>query len=140
MHGMRNLSFSLGASLLLLVASPNLFASTKPQVQEILRSPSSWDGTTYKAYPSGQPEVTLLKISIPANTALDWHSHPMPNVAYVVSGELTLEARNSELKRTLRAGDAIAEMADRQHRGVTGDLPVELIVFYAGAEGLPLSE
>jgi quercetin dioxygenase-like cupin family protein len=140
MHGMHTPSFFLGTSLLLLVASPNLFATNQPQVEELLRSRASWDGTTYKAYPGGQPEVTLLKIAIPANTTLDWHSHPIPNAGYVLSGELTLQARDSDLQRTLRAGDAIAEMVDRQHRGLTGDLPVELIVFYAGAEGLPLSE
>ena len=121
-----------------ILATPAAYA--KVQVEELLRSQTSWDGTAYTTYPAGRPEMTLIKITIPAQTSLDWHTHPMPNVGYVLSGELTVEAKDPPLKRTLRPGDALAEMVGLPHRGSTGELPVELIVFYAGAEGLPLSE
>ncbi|KPW77790.1 hypothetical protein ALQ65_101037 [Pseudomonas syringae pv. coriandricola] len=106
----------------------------------LLKSKTSWDGTPYMAYPKGQPELTVLKINIPANTALKWHSHPIPNAAYVASGEITVEKRDSNKEIRLKQGDALAEMVDIVHRGKTGDMPVELIVFYAATEATPLSQ
>jgi hypothetical protein len=63
----------------------------------------------------------------------------MPNAGYVLSGELTLEERDGVRKHFV-AGKAISETVNRVHRGVTGEAPVVLIVFYAGAPGLPLSQ
>ena len=105
----------------------------------MLQTSESWDGTPYKAYPKGPPELTLLRLKIPAHTQLPWHSHPMPNAAYIVSGELTVETREGGLTRTLKQGQTLAEMVGTVHRGTTGNAPVELLVFYAGKPGLPLS-
>ena len=55
------------------------------QVETILQSTTSWDGTAYPAYPTGQTELTVLKITIAPHTTLPWHTHPMPNAAYVLS-------------------------------------------------------
>jgi quercetin dioxygenase-like cupin family protein len=105
----------------------------------LLKSSSSWDGTPYAAYPVGEPELTVLSIKIPANTALKWHEHPMPNAAYVVSGNLTVETREGGESILVKPGDVLPEMVNRQHRGLTGDTAVELVVFYAGTPGMPLS-
>jgi quercetin dioxygenase-like cupin family protein len=116
-------------------------ASTAPAVKtEILaKSTSSWDGTPYKTYPAGQPEVTVVKITIPAHTTLKWHTHPMPNAGYVVSGELTVEKQDGT-KKHFTAGEVVLETVGTIHRGITGDQPVELIVFYPGTPGMPLSQ
>lgn len=116
--------------------------ASKPEIEKevLLRSKTSWDGTPYVTYPEGQPELTIIKLKIPPNTVLPWHTHPMPNAAYVVSGELTVETKESGKKMHLKAGQTLPEMVNIVHRGNTGDSPVELIVFYAGSEGIPLSE
>ena len=106
----------------------------------LLERSESWDGTPYTAYPSGPPQLTLIRLKIPARTQLPWHSHPMPNAAYIVSGELTVETRANGASRTLRQGQTLAEMVGTEHRGITGNTPVELLVFYAGTPGMPLSE
>ena len=106
----------------------------------LLERSESWDGTPYTAYPSGPPQLTLIRLKIPARTQLPWHTHPMPNAAYIVSGELTVETRANGASRTLRQGQTLAEMVGTEHRGVTGNTPVELLVFYAGTPGMPLSE
>jgi len=67
--------------------------------QTLLRTGSSWDGEPYKYYPLGQPELTILKFTLAPHTELEWHSHPMPNAAYIVSGELTLERRKDGKKK-----------------------------------------
>lgn len=114
--------------------------ATQIEKEVLLERSESWDGAPYKAYPSGPPQLTLIRLKIPARTQLPWHTHPMPNAAYIVSGELTVEARSSGATRTLKQGQTLAEMVGTEHRGVTGDTPVELLVFYAGTPGMPLSE
>jgi quercetin dioxygenase-like cupin family protein len=109
------------------------------QVEKLTDTTSSWDGKPYNAYPSGQPEVSILKITIPPHTTMKWHTHPMPNAAYVIAGELTIEKLDGT-KKHVTAGQAVTETVNSIHRGITGDSPVVLVVFYAGATGLPLSQ
>jgi quercetin dioxygenase-like cupin family protein len=132
-----------------LIALPSLWlwliatglCASEPQinVEQVLQTAQSWDGTPYTSYPTGQPQVTVLKITIPPNTALHWHRHPVISVAYVLSGHLTVEKRDTGERRILQAGQALAETVEATHRGFTTDEPVELIVFYAGQSGLPLT-
>ena len=109
------------------------------QVQQLLQTTQAWDGATYKGYPTGQPQVTVLRIKIPPHTALHWHYHPVISAGYVVSGELTVEKQGTGEKITVRAGQALCETVSTIHRGFTTDQPVELIVFYAGQAGLPIT-
>jgi quercetin dioxygenase-like cupin family protein len=113
-------------------------ASSRIKTETLLQSTTSWDGAPYKAYPAGQPKITVLKITIAANTVMKWHSHPSPNAGYVLSGELTLEKKDGTTQHFVE-GQAIAETVDSVHRGVTGAEPVVLIVFYSGTPDLPLS-
>jgi quercetin dioxygenase-like cupin family protein len=109
------------------------------KIETLTQSTSAWDATPYRRYPNGQPLISVLRITVAPHTALDWHSHPMPNAAYVLSGELTVERKDGIRKRFV-AGQALTETVDRIHRSVTGEIPVVLIVFYAGVPGLPLSQ
>ena len=111
-----------------------------PSVETILRSTSSWDKTPYKEYPKGPAELSVLKITLPPNTVMKWHTHPMPNAAYVVSGELIVEKKEDGKKEIFTAGQVLPEMVNTLHRGITKSTPVVLIVFYAGVNGMPLAE
>jgi hypothetical protein len=64
----------------------------------------------------------------------------MPNAAYIVSGEITIEQRGGNKKRHFVAGEVVPETVNTLHRGITGEQPVVLIVFYAGVKGMPLVE
>lgn len=108
--------------------------------ETLLDATSSWDGLQYKAYPAGQPELSILKITIPPHTKLNWHTHPMPNAAYVLTGKLTVAKKENGRKLVVTKGQTIAEMVDALHRGETGPEGVTLIVFYAGAKDMPLSK
>jgi quercetin dioxygenase-like cupin family protein len=107
--------------------------------ETLLQARSSWDGEPYKSYPPGQPELSILKITIAPHTQLEWHSHPMPNAAYIVSGELTLERKKDGKKQHFAAGQAVSETVDTLHRGFTGDEQVVLIIFYAGNPDVALT-
>jgi len=104
------------------------------------RSATCWDGERYKSYPPGQPELSILKVTVPPHTKLEWHSHPMPSAAYLVSGELTLERKKDGKKQHFTTGDAVLETVNTLHRGITGDEPVVLIMFYAGTVDEPLTQ
>jgi quercetin dioxygenase-like cupin family protein len=120
---------------------PIRLCAQEPQikVEQILQTTQSWDASPYTNYPTGQPQVTVLRITIPPNTALHWHRHPIISVAYVLSGHLTLEKKATGERTILQAGQAVAETVQTTHRGFTTDEPVQLIVFYAGQVGLPLT-
>ena len=64
----------------------------------------------------------------------------MPSAAYLVSGELTLERKKDGKKQHLTAGQAVPETVNTLHRGITGDEPVVLIMFYAGSADEPLTQ
>jgi quercetin dioxygenase-like cupin family protein len=109
------------------------------EVETLARSSTSWDGKPYVAYPTGQPELTVLKLTIPANTVLPWHRHPIPNAAYVLSGEITVEDAAGLKRRSFVAGQAFTESVDEVHHGRTGPAPVILVVTYAGTAATPTS-
>jgi quercetin dioxygenase-like cupin family protein len=120
---------------------PALLDAREPQiqVQQILQTTQSWDGVNYQSYPTGQPQLTVLTITVPPNTALHWHHHPVISVGYVLSGELTLEKKATGERAIVHAGQALAETVQTTHRGFTTNEPVELVVFYAGQAGLPIT-
>jgi quercetin dioxygenase-like cupin family protein len=109
------------------------------KVKTLLQTEKAWDGKAYEAYPAGRPQISVLEITIPPNTTMDWHRHPVPNAAYVVGGELKVETQNGQVTH-FRTGQVIPETVGVWHRGVTGEKAAELIVFYAGTSGVPLSE
>lgn len=106
------------------------------QIETLIQTTSSWDGTPYKAYPAGQPQITVLKYTIAPHTTMKWHTHPMPNAGYILSGELTVEKKDGTKKHFV-AGQVVAETVDSVHRGITGDEPVVILVFYPGTPGMP---
>jgi quercetin dioxygenase-like cupin family protein len=112
--------------------------SSQIQTETLVQSTSSWDGTPYISYPAGQPQITVLKITIAPHTTMKWHSHPFPNAGYILSGELTIEKKDGT-KQHFVAGQAVTETVKSVHRGITGAEPTVLIVFYPGTPGLPLS-
>lgn len=83
----------------------------------LLKATQSWDGESYKGYLKGKPEISIVKITVPAHTVLDWHTHPIPNAAYVLSGHITVEKQSTGQIKTIRAGDALAETVGTVHRG-----------------------
>ncbi len=122
------------------ISTPEPQTPPLPCAQVLLRSTCSWDGTPYERYPAGPPELTLLQVNIPPDTELGWHIHPIPSAAYILSGEVWVETREGGHNTLLKQGDTIAALVNILHRAKTGATAVDLLVFYAGTEGMPLSE
>lgn len=119
--------------------------ATKPtpnasvKVEQLSKTSQSWNGQTLPNYPTGKPEVTILKVTIPPGTKLPTHKHQVINAAVMLKGELTVVSEHDE-KLYLKAGDPIVELVETWHYGINeGTEPVELIVFYAGTPGLAIT-
>ncbi len=109
------------------------------QVEVLAKSVASWNGSPLPAYPAEQPEVTVLKIRIAPGARLPMHKHPVINAAVMLAGDLTVMTEAGKKKRFSR-GDAIVEVVDQWHYGYNdGPDIAELIVFYAGAQGQPIT-
>ncbi len=105
------------------------------KVEELAKSTVSWDGTTLPAYPEGQPEITILRITVPPQTALPKHIHPVINAGVLIEGKLTVVAEDGKTLH-LEAGDSIVELVNKQHFGKNEtDETAQIIVFYVGIEG-----
>src|ERR1700757_3978788 len=83
----------------------------------LLQTTQSWNGKRYLHYPSGQPQLTTIKVTLAPHTALPWHTHPFPNSVYVLSGMLTLRDRDSGKTLLVHQGQAVGESVDLVHRG-----------------------
>ncbi len=113
--------------------------TNKIEVEVLTKTISSWDGEELPSYAKGKPEISILRIVIPAGTELPLHKHSMINAGVLLSGELTVVAEDDKTLH-LKAGDTIVEVVNKWHYGRNeGNEPAEIIVFYAGIQGKPLS-
>jgi quercetin dioxygenase-like cupin family protein len=110
-----------------------------PVVKELVKATRSWDGEFLPPYPEGQPEITILRISIPAGARLKTHSHPVINAGVLLSGQLTVVTTAGKTLH-LKAGDPIVEVVNTLHYGINqGEVPAEIVVFYAGIIDTPIT-
>jgi len=106
---------------------------------ELARTTQSWDGKLLPAYPQGQPMITIMRISIPAGAQLKAHTHPVINAGFLISGQLAVVTTDGK-ELHLKAGDPIVEVVNTLHYGVNqGKVPAEIVVFYAGVVGKPIT-
>ncbi len=105
----------------------------------LLHADSSWNGKAYNRYPADRPQLTMLKVTMNPNTVLPWHTHPIPNAGYILSGDLTLHDRASGATHTYHAGESFAESVNAEHRGEAGPNGAVMLLTYAGVPGTPTS-
>jgi quercetin dioxygenase-like cupin family protein len=138
----RNLGIAVmlaGVSVTVALAQDAATHVASGQREILLQADQSWNGKPYTHYPSGQPQLTTIRLTIAPHTALPWHTHPFPNAVYVLSGTLTLHDKASGKTRVVHQGEAVGESVDDVHRGETGDEPTVLLITYAGTPGVSTS-
>ena len=128
-----------GAFLMAALAQTQAKSVASGHREILLQTTQSWNGKPYTHYPAGQPQLTTIKLTIAPHTALPWHTHPFPNVVYVLSGTLTLHDKASGKTQVVHQGQAVGESVDDVHRGESGDQPTELLITYAGTPNVPTS-
>ena len=111
-------------------------AANGVRVETLARSSQDWTGGQLPRYPSGQPVVTVLRITIPPGVSLPKHHHPVINAGVLQQGRLEVVTERGE-RVLLSAGDALIELVNRVHHGTSlGPEAAVIVVVYAGAEGL----
>lgn len=99
---------------------------------QLIKTTMTWDGKTLVYPDHDQAQVTALMIEIPVNGETGWHSHPVPSFAMILQGTLDVMLKDGSVNH-LKAGDPLVEVVDTAHNGRnTGDVPVKIMVFYAG--------
>ena len=113
--------------------------SYSAEKEVLLKTTSTWDNAEYKKLKIKTPEATVLKITINVGEELPMHKHDLVNIAYVKKGTLTVITDDNK-SITLHEGEVLPELVGKYHYGKNaGNEPVELIVFYLGQKGTPLS-
>jgi quercetin dioxygenase-like cupin family protein len=128
-----------GASLTAAIGATDAKTVASGHRDILLETTQSWNGKPYTHYPTGKPQLTTIKLTIAPHTTLPWHTHPFPNVVYVLSGTLTLQDQASGKTQVVHQGQAVGESVDDTHRGESGDEPTVLLITYAGTPGVPTS-
>ncbi len=126
--------------LALLLSGPAAAEETKAIAVDVLsKTGSSWDGRELTGYAAGKPEITILRIKIQPGAQLPLHMHPVINAGVLLNGELTVVTEEGKTLH-LKAGDPIVEVVNTWHYGKNeGTAPAEIIVFYAGTGGVPIT-
>jgi quercetin dioxygenase-like cupin family protein len=132
--------------LLLIILLANNFSCNSSErsqeitVEKLVESTQSWNGDTLPAYPTGQPKITIIKVTIPPNAKLELHEHLVINAGVLITGELTVVGE-LENRLNLTAGDPIIELVNTFHYGINeGKENAEIIVVYAGDEATPITK
>jgi quercetin dioxygenase-like cupin family protein len=125
--------------LVLIAMGGTMQAEKTATVETLAKTTTSWNGATLPHYPTGQPEVTILRITIPAGARLAVHEHPVINAGVLTKGSLTVVCQDGK-RLVLQAGDPIVEVVNTWHYGMNeGREDAEIIVFYAGQLDEPIT-
>ncbi|MGI9228348.1 MAG: cupin domain-containing protein [Gammaproteobacteria bacterium] len=109
------------------------------KVEVLAKSGKSWDGATLPNYPQGEPEMTIVKVTLPPRSQTPVHKHPFILGGIVLKGELTVITEENKTMH-FKTGDAVLEVVNTWHQGNNDtDETVEILVFYVGIKGEPVS-
>ena len=111
-------------------------AAAYPVVRTILSTGRTIAGELIK-YPTGAPAlVTAVEIVLEPGQQTGWHTHPVPLVGYLLSGELTVDYGPNG-QRTYRPGDALVEAMHEPHNGRNmGQDRVRILAIFIGIDGV----
>src|SRR5580704_13764931 len=88
--------------------------------------------------PAGDRETVTAFIEIPANTDVARHTHPGPEVDYVVEGDLVLNI-DGQPPKPYKAGDSFSIPQGVVHGGRSGPNGTKLLGSYIVEKGEPLA-
>ena len=124
---------------LLLIITSVTVSGNDADKKTLIKSSKSWNGNTLPSYPKGQPEITIMQITIEPQEKLPWHIHPVISAGILTKGELTIVTKDGQ-KNYLKANHSIVDVVDTIHYGINeGDKNAEIVVFYAGIKDKPVT-
>ena len=64
--------------------------------ETLIQTDSHWNKQAIKPIHIDNPQITMLRITIPAGEKLAMHKHPILNIGYLTKGELTVRSENGD--------------------------------------------
>jgi quercetin dioxygenase-like cupin family protein len=109
------------------------------QVEVLTKATHSWNGSTLPSYAAGQPEISIVRVTLPEGAALPLHEHPYATAGVLLQGTITVRTP-SGVAQQFTAGDGVIELVNQPHAGAnTGTGDAVILVVYAGIEGQPVT-
>lgn len=105
--------------------------------EPLMQATRSWDGGGI-AYPAGDAEITAVILRLEEGSDPPFHCHPVPTMGYVLKGSVAIDTAMGK-SHQIGPGEPLVEVMNTVHRGRAVDGPAEIIVFYAGAVGVPVT-
>ena len=133
----KNLFIAFAFALMLINPSISIAADSPVNVQETFTSSVNIDGDTFR-YPKGKAEMRLIRVEVVSGATIPMHSHPVPLLGHIESGELTL-AEKKGISKIFKEGDSFVLSANTPAHTManSGDSSAVMWVTMASAEGLP---
>ena len=115
------------------------FSAYAANSEKVIQTQTHWNQQPIKPIHIDHPQITMLRITIPAGEKLAMHKHPILNIGYLTKGELTVRSDKGD-ELVLKPGDPIVELVDTWHYGEsTGKGDAEIVVTYVGEKDDDLS-
>lgn len=121
--------------IMILISISLCIFSVHLSANELLLTKKSWDGGAI-AYPKGEAEITSFMLNINEDDASAFHCHPVPTMGYVLKGEVEVKTIDGK-KTILKEGSSAVEVMRTLHRSKAIGGPAQIVIFYAGANGIP---
>ncbi|MDG0992198.1 MAG: cupin domain-containing protein [Luminiphilus sp.] len=135
------LLFMGGLLVTVTVVADDTMAAMKSITTEVLvKSNTSWNGRPLPSYSSGEPEISVVRVTIPSGSALPMHTHPFATAGFLLQGRLKVKTPGGETLE-VSPGDGVIELVNQPHGGVSvGTEDAVILVVYAGIKGQPVTE
>ena len=92
------------------------------------------------SYPTGAPKIQNYQVAIAQGKPTNVHTHTIPVLVYVVSGQLEVDY-GSKGKKVIKTGESYVEAINWCHQGrAAGNKPVTVQVTYLGQEGADMAK
>ena len=123
------------------VQSDETMASMKSITTEVLiKSDASWNGRPLPPYSAGDPEISVVRVTIPSGSALPMHIHPYATAGVLLQGRLEVRTPEGETWQ-VNPGDGVIELINQPHGGASiGSEDAVILVVYAGIKGQPVTK
>lgn len=126
-----------------IIATLTLVAAMAPLAAQQMASPAQTPGLKRIPLqkfdiPAGEREDVTTLNEIPPNTDVARHTHPGPEVDYLLDGSLTLTVGN-ESPKTFKAGDNVLIPENTPHAARSGENGAKVLSTYIVEKGKPLA-
>ena len=137
-QGLSAITFLLGAVSVL--ADETLAAMQSITTEVLIKSDVSWNGRPLPPYSSGDPEISVVRVTIPSGAALPMHIHPFATAGVLLQGLLEVRTPQGETLQ-VNPGDGVIELINQPHAGASvGTDDAVILVVYAGIKGQPVTK